>query len=380
MPARKAIDDLLACALREEVAHWPADATQLIDAVWERIEFHGIALLLAEAHANLRDWPDPLRSRLQREAQMQVFWEESHKAALLPLFAALKHREIAVLAMKGTALAYSLYPQPAARRRGDTDLLIWPGDLAATRAALQQSGFAKRQDPHGLFFQETWLLRTSFGTEHAVDLHWQPTDSPALQNVLRGAEYFAKTDALPRLAPSVHMPDHVLTFVQGAINQAWHRAKGYYVQDVRVFGGQRLIWSLDNHLLANTFDERQWAQLAQLSIARAIAPVTLAALQFAREHIKTCVPEAVMQQLAAAEQSTALTRYLTKSDQFSNFALDLRASGGIAGKWRFLKANIFPSRDHLEWKYPRAARWPTPLLQLRRLGELALRSVGLDPR
>lgn len=378
-PGPEAIDAFLAPILRGHAAGWP-DGWSCALQVWERIEFHGIALLLAEADDLLASWPQELRDAIRDDAQTQVFWEESHKGVIAPLLARLARRGIPARVMKGTALAYSVYANAAMRRRGDTDLLVQPADLDDTRQSLRSAGFVRRDDPHGLFFQETWLFDTGFGMIHAVDLHWQANDSPALQNVLRLEEYFATGEPLGRLAPAAMAPDRVLTFVQGAMNQAWHRAKGYFVGEDRVIGGHRFIWSRDNHLLASDFVADDWSRLATLATGRDVAGIVLTALEAAARDLGTKVPSDVLAALAAAPQETALSRYLTQTDQTCEFLTDLRASAGVLAKFRFLFVNAFPARRHLHWKYPASTGWPLPILHLRRIIELALRAAKVMAR
>ncbi len=378
-PAPEAVDGFLAAQLRGEGDAWP-DGWTCQEQVWRRVEFHGIALVLAEQSKAFASWPQHLCDAVRADAQSQVFWEESHKAALVPVLMALAKGGVDTRLMKGTALAYCVYDNAAMRRRGDTDLLVQGNDLAATRSVLRAAGWTRRQDPHGLFFQETWLFDTGFGMIHAIDLHWQPNDSPALQQVLRIAEYFAEAHDLPRLAPWAKAPPHVLTFVQGAINQAWHNAKGYFVGEERVMGGHRLIWSLDNHLLAQQFDAIDWARLTDIAISRDFAGIVLPALEAAQRDLAAEIPQDVLQALRAAPQETALTRYLTQSRQVGEFLTDLQASKGLRAKASFVLGNAFPARTHLHEKYPGASSWPTPLLHARRLASIALRSVGLGAR
>ena len=375
-PATRAVDAFLAATLRGEGQAWPEGWSD-IASLWQRIEFHGIALILAEIPDRLADWPQILREAIRSEAQSQVFWEESHMRVVANVLDGLAAHAIPARLMKGTALAYCVYDNPAKRRRGDTDLLVEAASLAATRGVLRDAGWTRRLDPHGLFFQETWLFATGFGMIHAIDLHWQPNDSPALQQVLRIAEYFSHSVPLTRLSAAARAPTHVLTFIQGAMNQAWHRAKGYFVGEERVIGGHRLIWSLDNHLLTRQFSEAEWAKLATIGTSREIAGIVLAALEAAERDLGTRAPREVLAALRAAPQDTALTRYLTQRSQLGEFLTDLRASEGLQAKAHFALANAFPARGHLYWKYPQATAWPVPLLHLRRLLEIALRSIGL---
>lgn len=374
-------DAFLAAILRGERPAWPkAGFGEAPAALLERIRVHGMAALLAERVEALADWPADLRDGLLEEARLQAFWEETHRAMLAKLYALLEAKGVTALVMKGTALAYSLYEEPSARRRGDSDLLVRESDLDASRAALREQGFTKRHDPQGLFFQETWLLDTCIGIVHSVDLHWQANDSPLLQRVLVLEEYFAGRIPLPRLAPQAFAPDPVLTFLQCSLNQAWHRAHGYLIEDECVMADVRLVWAWDNHLLAQSFDTVQWDRLAGLAADRGIAAFVLAALDLAHDHLRSFIPETVRERLASAPQDTKPVRRLLEKNHLGSVRRDMSAIEGLAPKMRFLLGHAVPPSEHLRLKYPNSSHWPVPLLHLRRLAAVAMRWREVLPR
>lgn len=371
-------DRHLAAVLRGEAGEWRFGADDAANAAhWDRVLFHGIAGLLAERIASLADWPEPLLALVRDEAKVQAFWEESHRAMLVELLDGLAQRQVAPMLMKGSALAYSLYAEPSSRRRGDSDLLVAKAELAATREVLAEQGFTRRDDPHGLFFQESWLLDTGIGLIHAVDLHWQPSDSPALQQVLRGEEFLARRCPLPRLSPHAAMPGLILTFLQGSLNQAWHSAKGYLVDDARVIGGERLIWAWDNHLISGQFCDDDWDALAGLAISRGAVPLVLAALELAQRSIGTAVPGAVFQRLRAEPENTDLALHLRETNRIRAFFTDLAAIQSLRDKCAFVVGHTLPDTRHLHRKYPNCTGWPAPLLHLRRIAESAWRWARL---
>ena len=371
-------DQHLGAILRSAAGPWPfTEAAGDGGLFWNRVQFHGIAALLAERPGALDDWPPDLRAKLLEEAQMQAFWEESHRAMLVALLSELAQHGVATLLMKGSALAYALYAEPSTRRRGDSDLLVSKSDLAATRVVLAAQGFTRRADPHGLFFQESWLADTGIGLVHALDLHWQPSDSPALQKVLPAEEFFAQARPLPRLSPHAAMPGLVQTFLHGSLNQAWHGRKGYFVGDERVVAGARLIWAWDNHLLASAFSDGDWRKLADLAVERGVAPMCLDALDLAVATCATPVPPGVREKLLAARSDTHLVKHLLETNRVRAFVTDVSAIGSMRGKSQFVFGHAFPERRHLLEKYPQSAGWPTPLLHLRRMAEAARRLARL---
>ena len=59
-----------------------------------------------------------------RELKGESAIELLRKHELVRVLEALARAEVATLLLKGTALAYSLYPAPTLRPRADTDVLI----------------------------------------------------------------------------------------------------------------------------------------------------------------------------------------------------------------------------------------------------------------
>ena len=59
----------------------------------------------------------------------------------LLVLAAFERSRVPSLVIKGTALAYSVYADPALRVRGDTDLLVRPEARSSAQQALLNCGF-----------------------------------------------------------------------------------------------------------------------------------------------------------------------------------------------------------------------------------------------
>ena len=57
------------------------------------------------------------------------------------MFAALNEVQVKPLVLKGGALAYTHYPNPALRPRGDTDLLVAPSARGRTEETLRRLGY-----------------------------------------------------------------------------------------------------------------------------------------------------------------------------------------------------------------------------------------------
>jgi hypothetical protein len=177
-PDDPGIREFLAAALRKESQAWPAAWAdpEAMNAVVRATHFHGIAGLLIERSPSIGDWPAEFTSRLFDEARARAMWELRHKQLLIALLSEFADRSLPCLIMKGTAVAYDLYPNPAARSRGDTDLLIDANNVAEANALLAGLGYVGGVlggvTPE-FSLQQVWTLSLPDGGNHTIDLHWQ---------------------------------------------------------------------------------------------------------------------------------------------------------------------------------------------------------------
>ncbi len=376
------IDTFLAESLRsirnEGFAQWPIGSeadwqtSDRAKEVWTQIDFHGIAVLLFNSASRLENWPDNLIERIAEEARLIALWETTHRKCVGDLIFQLHDAQIDTVLMKGTSIAYSIYDDPSARRRGDSDLLVNPTDLHRTRMILANNGWYKRDDPHGLSFQETWLHNMAEFFIHSIDLHWEPSDRPVLQQVLRRVDYFANRQPLERFAKVAFGADLALTVVHAAINQNWHSTHGYYSQDKRLTGSRRFIWSVDFDLLLRNLNSAAHARLTDICLKGGVGPLVASTLRGASEDLGTSDWNVLIEQLDAGVLDADIKRYLETRDNLAEFLLDLRTANPWSFKLRLLKHRGFPPRTHLIEKYPTAKGWPTILLQ----GRLLIATAG----
>lgn len=365
------IDDFLCACLAGRMPAWP----EAIDSssMAQRVSYHGIAGLLLARAERMRGWPDDLRHAIRAEAHLQTLWEASHHRVLADLIERLAAGGIASLVLKGSALAYTLYADPAIRRRGDTDLLVRPGDQAAARLVLAQAGFARDEDRQ--LTQESWLRAAGDGFTHAIDLHWQVTGSPALNTALRVEDFFAATVALQRLSASARAPDAVSLFLHNCVNHAQHRQLGYLAGNTRVLSPYRLIWCQDVALQAAAFDAGDWLSLTERAQAAGLARLCLAELEQVAALLPLEIPPEARSVLASASEHTCVSRYLSEASAHARFVADLRAAEQLGDRLSLLGNHLFPARAHLQERFPDAAHWPLALLHLRRLAAMPWRIV-----
>ena len=367
---KNTIDDLLAAVMRGDDCGWPADVEA--DPFIARIAYHGIAGLLNEQVRQLRNWPVPVKDYLRDQGIALAMWELRHKALLGDLLDRLAEAGVSPLLLKGTALAYDLYPLPATRARGDTDLLVGEVDLVAVRRILEGLGYAL-QSPEGiaddLALQEVWSIGCGSGTSHHIDLHWQLINAPALTELLEFAACNADPLSLPRLGLSARAMSRPLTLLHSCIHRAMHLTSPYFVNGVTYYGGDRLIWARDIDLLAAALSQREWRDFAAAAIDQGVAAVCRDGLALAQRTLKSNIPAGVMTLLETvrAEQPSA---YLLGAGQARRAWLDFRAIPGWRRKLAYVGARSLPSARFMRGKYPRLANRPLALLHVKRMIDL----------
>lgn len=369
------IDQLLACALRGEIAVWTSRAkSEGVERVVEQIHYHGISGLLANRLTRLVGWPVEAIASIREQALAQAMWELRHREVLRDLLAAFAQEKILAVLLKGTAVAYDLYSSPATRSRGDSDVLIAAADLDRARGALRQLGYRPHPIGHGmsddLSLQEVWSLTCDGGTQHHIDLHTQLMNAPALRTVLPSSECLADPVALPRLCPDALAMDRVLTLIHTCVHRTMHVTAPYFVDSVAFYGGDRLIWAHDIHLLAGALSEAEWTRLCALAIHKGVSTVCLDGLTTAQRFLNTTIPATVLERLNSTSGEDKASIYLLHSNQFSRARQDLTAIRGLRRKIAYFRTRSLPSAKVIRSKYPKMARKPIALLYLRRVVEL----------
>jgi hypothetical protein len=94
-------------------------------------------------------------------------------AEILNIF---RRTHIKIWVLKGAALAWSLYPDPALRPSGDLDLLVLPDDIAQARRLLESLGYkclGNRFEINREFYREEQFIHPKKARANClVDLHW----------------------------------------------------------------------------------------------------------------------------------------------------------------------------------------------------------------
>lgn len=370
------IDSFLSDCLRAIVhcgplPEWPGTWHGREADVIARIGFHGIAPFLnsgvAGQNAAAPHWPASVLHSLRKETALATFWEASHRDTIAGLIKGFAAAGIPVVITKGTALAYSAYPQPAMRRRGDSDLVILAGSRNAARAVLKACGFAQHADPRPL--QEDWHFDSGLGIQHAVDVHWRLNASAAISGWLERGSCFGDHIDLPQLASGAKGMGSVGNAILTSVNRHSHGVMGYYVAHTKLFETDRLIWAVDLFLLTRAFSAVDWAGLADQAQRTGTAPIVLDGLRFAQAALGADVPQSAISVLEHAGQTEDVAHYFATTSGVGRLRLDLAGSPQLRDKVRLLQRVLLPGDAFLQERFPDAQGWPRSLLHLRRMIE-----------
>lgn len=326
----------------------------------QRAEYHGVAPLIMEKTN---------APAFRQETLRRAMWELRHRQVLSRLLQALAAAHVRCVVMKGTALAYDLYAQPALRPRADTDLLIAPGDLLPARSVLEAEGFTPFFDQATAAdagrSQEPWAFLAPDGSSHDIDLHWQSLNGPCLENVLPVQDVLAAAVPLPRLSPHALAMAHPHSFVHACAHRAQHILAPYFSEGVAHYGGDRLIWLVDIDLLVRAMTPDEWDIALERTTAAGLGPVCHAALADAAHLLATRPPAAVLDRIASLPPGPA-SNYLLNSGRTGRAMSNLKALGW-RGALRYAAYSLCPPAEFVRMKYP-DSKLPLPVLYLRRLG------------
>jgi hypothetical protein len=289
---------------------------------------------------------------LRAGAHRQVALELAQRAELQRVVAAFRRRGLDALLMKGAAIAYDIYPDPAWRVRSDTDMFIRASDRAMVRACLDDLGYRCEAEVSGRFV--TYQFHSERVDEHRIrhlcDVHWKITNPQRFADAIGFDELDEAAVPLPLLGAGARG--------LGRIHALWlacvHRAAHHYDPDT-------LIWLYDVHLLMGALDAAGQERFLALAERTGVRRICLRALLLSRTRFGTPLPPAVIAALEVAPEDEASTVFLSPGVRQVDVLLDdLRALPGWWARVTLLKEHLFPDAAYMRRTY--AARSSAPLV------------------
>lgn len=296
---------------------------------------HGVLPLIAW---KLRRSGVPLSESLERDARFEAAHDAIRQQELEALLAQFASAGVALLVIKGGALARTLYPHSSLRPRCDTDLLIDRELVPAAEDVLRNAGYAMEADSCGEIIrrQRSWTRVSSLGMRHSIDLHWALSNRQRYANVLPAAEVYAR--GVPTVG-SVQVPCAADALLIAAVHLIGHHSAEH-----------RLIWLYDIHLLhaAMSADELEAvaARARNGRMALALDAALALAVRWLGDGRHTPDP--------------------ASRDQLGDVIDDLRCAEGVRMRLRMIAEHLFPPAAYMMAKYAAKRRGALPALYVRR--------------
>ncbi len=359
--------DLLGRALCGDLS-WEVPGDLSLSQLVDLADDHGVGPLLWHALESTRSPGLELREALapgvRAAATRDIFIQRDMQVVLAALAAA----GVRVLVIKGSALAYTVYPHPWLRPRTDTDLLVSRDDVPEATRALESCGYARSDAltsgslvSHQIAFERV----DAHDVHHVVDLHWKIVNPQMLADSLPFDDLWQTAQRAPSLGPAARVPSAVASIALGCIHRLAHHQ-----------GHDRLVWLFDLRLLSDPFCDADWEALTQLAGQRGIAGLCLDGLRQSRDRLGGRLPEPVEATLAISAPAEPSRVYLQGTVHKRDVLVsDLSALGDWGSRLRLLREHAFPPAAFIRQRYGVDNPWPLPALYLHRLMSGAFRWV-----
>ncbi len=287
--------------------------------------------------------------QIEKEARRQQLIESARHEELLRVFKALKDEGVPFLVLKGTALAYGLYPRPGLRPRCDTDLFVPREVLPSVFAVMERLGYAAEPLISGelVNYQRIFYREDAFGVETVLDIHWKLANPQAVADLLDFSEMNAESAEIPGLGGA-----RGLSARHALLHACVHRAAHHHNEDL-------LIWLYDIRLLGLRMDETAWRDFLELARGKKALRLAAEGLDACARFLKTEYPEGIRARVSEAlgmEHEPSAVFAQKNISRIGLLASDLK-SLPPSSRPRLLLEMLFPSAEFMRQKYPAAPAW-----------------------
>jgi len=281
-------------------------------------------------------------AKLAREKAKHSLMREAECRRIL---ARLQQEGIKTLLLKGSALAYWLYPSAYLRDCSDIDLLFSSFEETQKAAELLRSMEFNLRDPTPagdlVSFELTCIRDQRTGSGLEIDLHWRLSSSPVFAYRFDFAELDSGAISLRRLGDSARG----LSPVHALFNACMHR-----VQNMPDGTENNLKWLYDIHLLGSQFTPADWERIVAIAVERKLAGTCLDGLLAAKLEFNTAIAEGVLASLANAAGNEGLQ--VSKMNRW--FYIQRMSISGFPTlklRMRWLMQRLLPNATYLKARY-----------------------------
>ena len=288
-------------------------------------------------------WPSAVLDGLAAAVRARTAQDLLRRAEVTRVLDALAGAGLSVVLLKGTPLAYNVYPTPAARPRTDTDILIPYEQVDRLRQAMAELGYGAPLFCSGdLLFCQFPLQRTdAFGVVHRFDCHWRISTQSVFADVLTFEEASARSIPVPALGEHARTLAPADALLLACVHPVMHHRNA-----------PSLLWMFDVHLLAAALSHEEFERFAERAIAKQVAAICVQQLRAAALTFGSPVPDAVLRGLAAIEGPEPSAAYLGRGRGWgSELVASLRGLPRWRDRLRLLREVAFPTAAYIREAY-----------------------------
>jgi len=331
--------------LRGEPPPWPA-LRMSGEAFLSSCEQQGLTGLVYAGMVNRSagaDWPPAVLDGLATAMRARTAQDLLRRAEVTRVLDALATAGLPVVLLKGTPLAYTVYPTPAARPRTDTDFLISSDQVDRLRQAMAGLGYEAPLFCSGdLLFCQFPLERTdTFGIVHRFDCHWRISTQSVFAGVLTFEEAAERSIPVPALGQHARTLAPADALLLACVHPVMHHRNA-----------QSLLWMFDVHLLAAALSNEEFERFTERAIAKKVSAICAQQLEAAALTLRSPVPGAVIRDLTAIERPEPSAAYLERGRGWGNELVDsLRGLPRWRDRLRLLREVAFPTASYIRQAY-----------------------------
>jgi hypothetical protein len=351
-----------------ESRNWPpaawAEAHRLTTEAgfdWEQLSQvvteNRLAPLLYQAVRDQGLVPAEVEAALRAVRDTNAVRDSLMQRELVQILGSLEQAGVAVIVLKGAALAHTVYGDLALRPMGDLDLLLHAADVPVALQILAGLGFQPdciaARPGADLAYESQVMVRKPGRIEILVEVHWTLFDSPFYQQHL-------PLDWLWQTAAPVQIGEQA-AWVLGPEAQVVHLC-GHLALHHGSASTADLLWRHDvAEVLASCGERLDWdALLARAEACRLALALQRVLVPLAEEG---CVPLPVdlRARLAALEvtaEEAQVAAWLAAEERpvAQRFRADLASMAGWRARLGYAWIQLFPSAEYMRQRY-RIRHW-----------------------
>jgi hypothetical protein len=266
--------------------------------------------------------------------------------------------------LKGSALAYTLYPEPWTRPRFDLDLLVGRADRDRSKAIMRALGYheGRPMSSRWLMQQDAWK-RTVGDDLLDVDVHFELTNRQFFAARLPVDELLSRAAPAPFAGDAAWQLHPIDALLYACVHRVAHHSQE-----------ARLIWHTDIARQGAALDAASVSQFVERARAAGLSSIAAQELRIAsalwNERSGALAPE-VVRALSDNGRTEASARFLGAGrGPAGDLWLDLQSLPRWRDRAGLVAELLFPSRDYmlrqpgvtpanLRWRYVRRYfEWP----------------------